>query len=276
MKRLIVNADDFGMAEPVDLGIVKAHREGIVRSASFLACGESARHAADLAGQNPELDVGVHLCLTRLEPVSDPSGLRTITRGGRFLDGPLPFMARLFFGAIDQREILVELRAQVERALELGIRPTHLDGHQHLHVMPGVFHIVAEIAKEFDITSVRFPVGPWTGRFSAASALEKWFLEALVGTQRRYLRRMGLKHPDRFLGLSMTGRLDADALKTLIASLPDGVSEIMCHPGLPDEVAAKRLGFGSGWERELSAVTDPGVRELVDEMGIELISYKSL
>ncbi len=276
MKRLIVNADDFGIASPVNRGIIRAHREGVVTSASLMAAGEAAEEAAALARENPGLSVGVHLCLTLERPALPSEMLPTMTRKGRLLGGPLPFMSRLLFGAIDKREILAELRAQIELAISLGIRPTHLDGHQQLHVMPGVFPIVAEIANEFDIPSVRFPVGPWAGRFGVASSLEKAILETLAGSQRACLRQAGLIHPDFFFGLAETGRLETDALKTLISALPDGTSEIMCHPGLRDHDTATRLGCGLGWEKELSAVTDPGVISLIREKAVELVSYKSL
>ncbi|HEX9860835.1 MAG TPA: ChbG/HpnK family deacetylase, partial [Nitrospirota bacterium] len=109
MKRLIVNADDFGMAGPVDLGIIRGHRDGIITSASLLAGGESAEHAASLARENPTLGVGAHLCLTGMIPVLDASKIPTITKDGRLLPGPLAVMSRLTFGLADRREIKAEL-----------------------------------------------------------------------------------------------------------------------------------------------------------------------
>jgi len=276
MKRLIVNADDLGICEAVDAGIMKAHREGIVGSATLLACGESAAHAAALALENKGLGVGVHLCLTRLRPVTDPAGLKTLARKGSLPAGPLQLMAGLVYGSVDRNEIAAELRAQIQRAFELGIRPTHLDGHQHMHVMPGVFPIVARLAREFDIHSIRFPAGPWIGVKGTFSTVEKFMLELLANTQIPRMEAYGFRRPDRFYGLGLTGRLDADSALEIIRRLPDGTSELMCHPGLRDDEAAKRLGWGDGWEAELAAVTDPRLREALPAIGVELVSYKSL
>lgn len=276
MKRLIVNADDFGMANAVDLGIIKGHREGIITSASILAGGESAGHAARLAAENPGLGVGVHLCLTGIRPVLDAAKLPTITKDGRLLPGPLAFMSRLSLGLVDKAEIRAELSAQVRRAVELGITPTHLDGHQHLHVMPGVFPIVVEIAREFGIRAVRFPVGPSTGGMGPVSALEKFFLESLAGNQRKRIATSGIVRPDRFYGLAQTGRLTASDVVRIIKALPDGTSELMCHPGIRDDAAVVKLGWGNGWQTELDAVTDNSLKSVIESCGVELVSYKDI
>ena len=275
MKRLIVNADDFGMAESVNDGIIAAHRGGIVTSASFLACGEAAEHAARIAAENPSLDVGVHLCLTILPSALPPEKLPTLTRSEKFHASPFALMSRLAFGWVDKTEIESELRAQIEKALSLGVRPSHLDGHQHVHVMPGIFEVVARLAKEYGIGSVRYPVGPWAGRMSYGSTLEKLFLEGLAKSQRRVIKSYGLKCPDHFFGLAQTGRLGRRELLSIIKGLPEGTSEIMCHPGLKNKPLEKELRWGKGWERELSAVTDARVEELIEKRGIELVNFKA-
>jgi predicted glycoside hydrolase/deacetylase ChbG (UPF0249 family) len=276
MKRLIVNADDLGMCDAVDEGIIKAHREGIVSSATLLACGESAAHAAALALENPGLGVGVHLCLTRLKPLSGPAQIPTIAKRGVLPSGPLRLMAGLIYGSVDRADIAVELRAQIQKAIELGIRPTHLDGHQHMHVMPGIFPVVARLAKEFDIPVIRFPVGPWLGVKGAFSNVEKFMLELLANTQETRINGYGFRRPDRFYGLGLTGRLDAASVLGIIRRLPDGTSELMCHPGLRDDEAAKRLGWGDGWEAELAAVSDPRLKDALSDAGVELSGYNCL
>jgi hopanoid biosynthesis associated protein HpnK len=279
VKRLIVNADDLGLSENVDLGIVRAHTGGIVTSATLLACGGSAEHAASLAHANPGLGVGVHLCLTREYPVSDPASIKSITSSGRFFGGPGRLMARLIFGAADKREIYAEFTAQVKRAISLGIKPTHLDGHQHIHIMPGIFHITVSVAKEFGIWAVRFPVGPRTaatGPHGFGAWAEKAALETLAKTQRPYMRRMGIVSPDGFYGLAETGRLSSDTVAVIVRGLPDGTSELMCHPGHRDDEAAASTGWGYGWEDELRAVTDPSLRGILEAHGVELVNYTAL
>ncbi len=160
MKRLIVNADDFGMAQSVNDGIIKGHQDGIITSTSFMAGAKAAEHAAELAKDNPSLGVGIHLCLTLIRPVSAPANLPTLAPEGFLPGGPFSLMARLMSGRIKKREIESELRAQIERTLAFGIMPDHIDGHQHVHMMPGVFDIALKLAKEYRIPAMRYPVGP--------------------------------------------------------------------------------------------------------------------
>lgn len=276
MKRLIVNADDFGLAGPVNHGIVKGHREGVITSTSLLACGEAAAHAAGLAARNPGLGIGIHLCLTRERPVSRPEKVPTLVKAGKFFASPLTFMSRLFSGLIKEDEMEAELRAQVEKALSLGITPDHVDGHQHVHMMPGIFPVVLRLAGEYNIKAIRYPVGPWVGRMSYARTMEKFMLEGIAVSGKKKLKASGIKFPDHFFGLAQTGALGAGKLLQIIRHLPEGVSEVMCHPGLSDMDLARRMNWGRGWEKELLAVTDEGVKKLIRDSGIELINYGDL
>ncbi len=176
MKRLIVNADDFGMAESVNDGIIKGHQHGIITSASFMAGAKAAEHAAILARDNPSLGVGVHLCLTLVRPVADPAKIPSLAPRGLLPGGPFPLMSRLLFGSIKIDEVEIELRAQIERTLALGIKPDHIDGHQHVHMMKRVFDVVMKLAEEYAIPAMRYPVGPDAGqdpRVAPVRRLEK-------------------------------------------------------------------------------------------------------
>jgi len=276
LRRLIVNADDFGLAETVNLGIVRGHREGIVTSTTLLACGVAAEDAARLALENPSLGVGIHLCLTREAPVLDPADIPSIARGDSFFASPLPLMARLAAGLIKKTEIEAELRAQVEKAISLGVRPTHIDGHQHVHVMPVIFDIAVRIAKDYGIKAMRYPVGPSVGRMGVVRSIEKLLLEGIAKGRRWPEGAVVLSRPDNFFGLAETGCLGREALIRNIKALPEGTSEIMCHPGLKDDALAAGTGWGHGWQGELDAVTDAGVKALVADMGVELVCYNSI
>ena len=276
MKRLIVNADDFGMAESVTLGIIKGHQEGIITSTSLLAGGTAAGHAASLAKDNPTLGVGIHLCLTIERPVSMPEYIPSLAGNGRLPAGPMQFALGLFSGSIKTAEIETELSAQIERAIQLGIKPTHLDGHQHLIMLGPVFRIVLKLAKEYGIGAVRYPVGPWNGLYCPLRTMEKLILEGMAKSQRQRLDESVLKRPDYFFGLPETGNMNVEKLAAIIESLTEGTSEVMCHPGLPNPSLAKEINWGKGWETELEAVTDSRVQELVKAKGIELINFGQL
>lgn len=276
MRRLIVNADDFGMAESVNLGIIKGHQEGIITSTTFLACGTAGGHAATLAKENPTLGVGVHLCLTIERPVSMPEYIPSLAGNGRLPAGPMQFALGLFSGSLKTAEIETELRAQVERAMQLGIKPTHLDGHQHIIVLGPVFRIVLKLAREYGIGAIRYPVGPWDGLYCPLRTMEKLILEGMAKSQRQQLNVAGLKRTDHFFGLPETGNMNAKKLAAIIESLPEGTSEVMCHPGLLNPKLAAEINWGKGWETELAAVTDTTISNKIKTLGIELIHFGQL
>jgi hopanoid biosynthesis associated protein HpnK len=275
MKHLIINADDFGMAGAVNAGIIRGHREGIITSASLLAGGAAAEEAAALAKDNPGLGVGVHLCLTIEKAVS--FNLPGLAPDSILPPSPLAFMVKWLTGRISRDEVRRELKAQIDRAVFLGITPTHLDGHQHIHVMPGVFREVAALAREYGIKAVRCPVGPSSGLEKGfGKAVEKIILEGFARYGSGAVRANSLRHPDYFFGLAQTGSVDAGWLAKLVEGLPDGTSEIMCHPGIRDDNTARRLDWGHGWQGELDAVTDPRVKELIEGRGIRLVNFSQI
>ena len=197
-------------------------------------------------------------------------------------------MARLMSGRIKKREIESELRAQIERTLALGMMPDHIDGHQHVHMMPGVFDIALKLAKEYRIPAMRYPVGP-IASFSLSPSpsagegrpkagwgrmLEKLILEGISRRNRHAIEEAGIKTPDYFYGLVETGVLSRNSFVNILEYVPDGTSELMCHPGLPSETLAED-NWGKGWETELAAVTDRSILKLLDEKEIKLTSYRN-
>ncbi len=157
-KQLVVNADDFGFTPDVNQGIVEAHRRGILTATTLMANGAAFEDALRLARETPSLDVGCHLVLI---------GGRSLSTGK-----PLPLTVPQLLAAMARREIRVydELRAQVRRIVDAGIRPTHLDTHKHTHLAPPVLDAVARLGEEFDIPWVRRPFDFPLGRCGAVPA----------------------------------------------------------------------------------------------------------
>jgi hopanoid biosynthesis associated protein HpnK len=290
MKRLIVNGDDFGMAPGVNRAIVRAHREGILTSTSLLANGASFDEAVALVRENPSLGVGVHLNLTQGRPLSDPRTLGALLDGGgEFLGRAEPLYFRMLLGRIAECAVEQEFRAQIERLCDAGLQPTHLDGHQHVHMWPPVFRVTARLAAEYGLAGVR------SSRERRVDFHALWcrnagfrgtiLQQAGVGlglaflsvTSRAALAEAGVATPDYFYGVSATGFLNRGTLEDILRDVPDGVSELMAHPGYVDEELKRvETRLVSQREQELDALTWPGARILAQELGIELVTYRAL
>lgn len=276
--RLIVHADDFGLAQPVNDGIVEAHRRGIVTSTSIMAPGPAFDHAVELARATPTLDVGVHLTLTEENPVSDPGRVPSlIDADGRLPAHATSFLRQRLAGRLALDEIRLELDAQIARVVERGLRVSHLDGHQHVHMMPGVHAIVAELAAKYAIPAVRHPredVRAWmlAERGSAGRLLQQLALNVFCAAA----DTVGVARPDHFVGFFHGGRLSKANLIRILSTLPRcGTCELMCHPGHAD-ASGRYAHWGYRWQDEFDALTDPAVARWLREHHVELVSYASL
>jgi predicted glycoside hydrolase/deacetylase ChbG (UPF0249 family) len=263
----VVNADDFGLTPDVNQGIVEAHRRGILTATTLMANGEGFDDAVRLARETPTLDIGAHLVLV--------GGRSTLT------GQPLPPTVAKLLAAMARRQIRVfdELRAQVRRILDAGVRPTHLDTHKHTHLAPPVLDAVARIGQEFGIVWVRrpfdfplnaLPVPPLKRLTSRALGLLRPRFQGV-------LARHGCKTTGHFAGFQITGRFRTAELVDLIGALPEGSTELMCHPGRCGEALRNaRTRLKESRERELEALVSREVREAVERNGIELVNYRGL
>ena len=275
--RLIVNADDFGLSEAVNEGIVEAHRRGIVTSTSLIASGAAFEHAVGLAQEIGTLDIGVHLTLTEEEPVSNRSDIPSLLDGSRFHPHTTVFVRRYFAGRIALDEVERELDAQIARVVARGLRVSHLDGHQHVHMVPGIRRVAGRLAAKYGIPAIRFPKElpkPYMFREggSAGRLLQPFSLTAFCAAA----DIRGAKRPDHFVGFFYGGRLTKGNLMRVLESLPhEGTCELMCHPGRHD-ARGRRAHWHYRWQDELDALTDTGIVEWLRAQHVELISYATL
>ena len=269
MKQLVVNADDFGYTRDVNSGIIEAHRNGILTATTLMANGKEFDHAVELASGNPNLDVGCHLVLI---------GGKSLLRSGHPFPQSLPeFLRRL---ALRQLNPYDELCAQVEKIIKAGIQPTHLDTHKHTHLALPVLKAVARLSEEFGIRWVRRPFDyplsggdpvPWRKRVLSSG------LQAVRSYFHRTLSRHGCRTTDYFAGFQLTGYLRTNELVALLRTLPEGLTEFMCHPGYcTNELRATNTRLKESRERELQALTAPEVRATLQQIGIELLRYRDL
>ena len=274
--RLIVNADDFGIAEAVNHGIADAFDRGIVTSTSLMATGGAFEHAVAVARSRPALAVGVHLVLTEHRPIIDAAAVASLVGpDGRFAPHLKQLLRKQLRGQIRLPEVRRELDAQIRRVREAGIAVSHLDGHQHAHVLPGVAQIVAELAAEHGIGAVRYPAERLRSymlrnRRHAPRLVEQTALSAFCALSP--LKR--LRRSDDFVGFYFGGRLDEANLATVLDGLPNsGTIELMCHPGGEDMQGD--AGWQYSWAAERDALTSPRIRELVAARGMQLTSNRS-
>jgi chitin disaccharide deacetylase len=243
LRRLIVTADDAGLHPGMTAGAIHAHREGIVTACSIVANGAAFDDAVARLREVPSLEVGVHLTLVEERPLT---AMRFPRRYTSFV--PL-YLAR----AISMATIERELRAQIERVLATGLRVTHLNGHQHLHLLPRVFAVVARLAREYGVPYVRIV----DDRGGAARRLPMRLLSFLG---RR--ARAGFTN-ERTIGVAAAGHLH-DVVPLL--DHVQGVTELVTHPGLN----VTGYDWDYEWENETRALCDPRLREELARRGIEL------
>lgn len=290
MKRLIVNADDFGLTESVNRGIIAAHREGILTSTSLLANGLAFEQAVALSRQSPRLSVGVHLNISSGLPVSPSGSISSlVNQRGELCLNPFALWIRILAQRINLEEIRSEFRAQILRVFDAGLTPTHLDGHLHVHVLPQIFPLVIAMAREFSIRYVRCPAENlqatlpilWKTGGGGIAALQRAAIAFAVSSYARVLREKlresGLASSNEFYGLAHTGFLDAKMLSALLDRIPSGVTELMCHPGYPSPELERLGGTLSGSrEIEVLALTAQETKERIANLGICLVNFRDL
>jgi hopanoid biosynthesis associated protein HpnK len=290
VKRLIVNADDFGLSESVNCGILRAHVHGIVTSATLMATMPGFDHAVGLAKSHPSLGIGVHLNVLRGSPLSPPEAIPSLVgRNGTFLNSFRRFAGRLVTGRIRAEDIQREFAAQVDRVREAGITVSHVDSEKHLHALPILFRAAATIAEAAGVRGIRVPSetkalvdSSSATAVSRAGRLKAAIVRHYAEKSRRQLRERSLRTTDSFFGVAVQGIVEADVLVKLARKLRHGVCEITCHPGfVDDELVALSAIVGGYWvnnvrEKELGVLTDSRVKEALEANNVELVNFHDL
>lgn len=281
MKQLIINADDFGLHEKINLGIIEGHTNGCITSTTIMAGAPAFGHAAALAGSYRSLGIGVHLTLVGGAPVTEPGQIASLVdQEGLFCSKYPLFLKKFCSASIRLTDVRRELSAQVQAVLAAGIQVTHLDSHQHMHIVPGIIDVVIDIAKEFTIPAIRIPGESlfFLGGFkpSAGRIIGRSGLSMLAGLARLKARQAKLLVTEHFYGMLAGGSMEEQLLLNIINSLPNGTTEIMVHPGLDDTMLALAFPWGYNWQKELAAVTSPRVLDGLQQREIDLVSFANV
>jgi chitin disaccharide deacetylase len=270
-RRLIVNADDFGLSHSVNQAVIQAHRDGILTTASLMVNESGFEEAVRLAKDNPGLGVGLHLTLLHGHSALSAEKIPGLANPrGEFSNRPVGVGMDYFFKRSLREPLRAEIHAQFEKFRATGLSFDHVNGHLHLHLHPVIFKILMEDADKLGIRhmrltrdclarSRRMSKGYWFYRISHAA-----IFEALSSRARKPLAKKKIKHARITFGLLQDSRVDEDYVLKLLPELPPGDSELYSHPSLDK------------FKHEFDALISPRVRERVSELGIELIRYQDL
>ena len=286
MRRLIVNADDFGYTSGVNRAIIEAHTRGVVTSSTLMANGPAFAEAVGFAKGAPNLSIGCHVVLTDGEPVLGAEKIPSLTNSHHFRDGMKIFVARAIAGGMNEEEIAAEATAQIRKIQSSGIAVSHFDTHKHTHLFPRILRPLLRAAAECGVPALRNPFGP-RRPFKSSELLARpklWTRYVEMKTLRRFagtfhdaVVREGFATPDGTLGIEVTGTLDETLFHAIAQNIPEGTWEFVCHPGYNDrDLLASQTRLRASREIELHVLTLPAARSVLSRQGIELISYRDL
>ena len=286
MRKIIVNADDFGRHTLINQAVVKGVQTGFLRSATLMPGGAAFAEAVHIAEANPKLGVGVHFTLVNGTPVLPPADIPSLTTdNGKFYDDYGSFMQRYLRGKISLTEVQAELAAQLNKVQNTKLNITHADSHQHLHHLPGILGTVLSLAQAAGIKCLRAARPKFTVQAPRSSAGESGGLKQMIGrlglttlgelTAYR-AKRKNFRVPDHFMGIVAGEAITETKMRQFIRTMPEGVTEIMLHPGLNNAVLAQECGWAHDFEAELNAVTAANIIVMLKERQIIPINFGEL
>jgi hopanoid biosynthesis associated protein HpnK len=269
-SKLIVNADDFGLTEGINKGIIECFCNGVVTRASLIVNTHAFTNAVELSRKHSELKIGVHLTLTEEIPVTPSCKIKSLVGSdGKHFKNYKVFLFEYLKKQINLNEVYIEFEAQIEKIINQGIKISHIDSHQHLHLIPEIFEIVKPLMEKFGIENIRIP----NLDNSKFKSFKEIFLMFLANKCKKKILNSKLCYPDNFWGLDQKGDIKEYRLLNFLNNTKPGVTEIMCHPGFVDgEYISKYSHWHYNPEGELNVLTNPKIKETVRENQIQLIS----
>lgn len=270
---LIINADDLGINTARDRGIMEAFRQGLVTSSSLLANGPSFASAVKQI-KEMAMPVGVHLNLADGATLS--GRIAGLTDAAGKLPGKQKLRHCLVTGACDLDAIRKELAAQVERLFDCGLKPDHLDSHQHCLLFPCLTTVVTELAREYCLSSMRcaLPAEPAEQDPEGPLADELALYRRLGRDAQATISAAGIRTPDGLWGMPLLDRLDTTRLCQLLNDLPEGHWELMTHPGYPYWQGSAFDGLNR--QIELQALLSSEAQEIIARRGVMLTTFGDL
>ena len=269
MKKLIVNADDFGSHELVNSAVNDAFNNGICKSASIMAGGNAFDDAVKIALSNKNLGVGIHFTLVKGTPVLPPSKIKSLVdSSGNFCEDFSVFVKRYFTGRVNFDEVKAELSAQAYKIQNSGIKISHVDSHQHLHVLPKIFEIVSDLAIKLNVKAMRIP-------YAKDFSVSKTALNFLSSRARHKAKKLNFAVPDKFFGIVAGGSINEKWLCSVIDDI-ENTAEIMTHVGSDNKILQASLNWDHDFEAELNALKSDEVKDKIKINNVEIINFKEI
>ena len=275
MKRLLLSADDFGLSPAVNEGIERAHRDGLLSTASLMVAGPAAADAVARARRLPDLRVGLHVVAIEGPAVLPPAAIPLLVdKDGWFPSDQLRLGLRYQFRPAVRRQLAREIAAQFDAFAATGLRLDHANAHKHMHLHPVVGALLIAAGRRHGLPAVRVPyepVGDGGGGISARSGA--WALRHWTRLLRRQARRAGLGTNDRCHGIAWSGAMTTERVRSLVRDLRGGLSEIYFHPAAGRDAILDRLMPSYRHEAELAALCDPALPGLLRAAGVRLATW---
>jgi hopanoid biosynthesis associated protein HpnK len=283
LKRLIFTADDFGLSPAVNEAVERAHRTGVLTTASLMVGAEAARDAVDRARRLPTLRVGLHLVVVKGKLVSSPSSVPgLVDPTGQFSPHLVHAGIRFFSDRAVRQQLAREIRAQYEAFLGMGLPLDHVNAHCHMHLHPTVADMMLEAGREYGLRAVRFPNEPLLLSWRASrtglvrKALSRALLRPWLSLLKGKLRQAGLRSNDFIFGLNDSGRMSLDLVLRFLSFLPVGTSEVYFHPALVQRAGPGAAAKGDRPREEFEALTAPSLRRALAAGGIQVTNFCDL
>ena len=274
MKTVILNADDFGVAIPVNAAIEQAHRDGILTTTSLMVTGEACADAVARARTMPQLGVGLHIALAEVPPALPPERIPDLVdASGMFRIEALGTSLAILLRPAVRRQLTAEIEAQFRLFAATGLPLDHVDSHKHMHMHPAIASTVIAVGQRFGMRAGRAPVEPRAVIRQIEPVKGVDIAAPFARRVRTKLRRAGMKAPDHVFGLAWSGGMTPDRLRGILRHLPEGTSEIYLHPATGDYALAAP---GYKYQEELAALLDPVSREIIARGGIRLARFADL
>ena len=274
-KRVIINSDDFGLTEGVNNGIIELIEAGVLTSTSVMT---NMPHYRDIIPYKDKIGVGIHLTLTEGMPVLNPTKIPTLVNENGFFYKYSVVTKKAIYRKFSSQELVDEFSAQVQKLIDIGIKPSHIDSHESILKYPFFIPIVRKLALKYNIKGIRTYS---LRRFDLKRLLnpKRTLISIILLLQKRMWKNEGFHVTDKIDSLNKFGlnyREASDKLKSIMDDLPDGVLEIVVHPGYCNEDNTPLGGYVSEREAELQALLSEEFKKTIQNSGVSLINYNDI